>query len=210
MKNTNLLIMFFISSCSMIAPERTFIEMMEEPEYEVFTPREDFAVIPGDTGKDYRDKTEILRRTPATEFMQQQQGYSTSLESELGYLESIQNAHAMAQYRQVRDKFTSTSERIYFLKIGSMNERKDYLISRGMLLEQAQYPDSDYYAASQVRELLMGMSKSDVTNTWGRPIRKDIAGHPAYQNERWAFYMDGATKYVFFENGKVAGWSDSP
>ena len=51
-----------------------------------------------------------------------------------------------------------------------------------------------------------GMSKSDVMNNWGEPRRVEIAGNPSFENERWLYSVNGATKYIYFESGRVQGW----
>jgi outer membrane protein assembly factor BamE (lipoprotein component of BamABCDE complex) len=67
---------------------------------------------------------------------------------------------------------------------------------------------ASYYrpAERELPELFVGMKKDDVVRNWGRPARIEVAGDPSYQNERWAFYFNGKTKNVYFENGKVQGW----
>ena len=53
----------------------------------------------------------------------------------------------------------------------------------------------------------LNMTKEDVISSWGRPDRVDIAGKPSYENERWVYRRDGAVKYIYFEAGKVGGWT---
>jgi hypothetical protein len=43
-------------------------------------------------------------------------------------------------------------------------------------------------------------------NTFGRPTRVEVAGNPSYENERWLYSVNGATKYIYFESGRVEGW----
>ena len=40
----------------------------------------------------------------------------------------------------------------------------------------------------------------------GKPMRVEIAGNPRYENERWLYRMNGASKYIYFESGQVQGW----
>ena len=61
--------------------------------------------------------------------------------------------------------------------------------------------------AVKVNDISMGMSKDNIIGRWGQPSRVDIAGNPINQNERWSYYESGKVRQVFFEAGKVEGWS---
>jgi hypothetical protein len=52
------------------------------------------------------------------------------------------------------------------------------------------------------------MSKDDVSSSWGKPMRRDVAGNPSQGNERWSYYRNGVLKYIYFAGGKVEGWSE--
>ena len=54
----------------------------------------------------------------------------------------------------------------------------------------------------------LGMQTSDVTNAWGRPLKRDIAGMEGQGNERWTYQMGNRVKYIYFERGRVEGWSE--
>lgn len=201
--------MCLLVSCSSIVSNRSYIEIMEDEPVELFVPGQDFTTIPGDTGEAYRSTTEMKRRVPPTVEIQQQQARHVSLEQELAYLESIQNKRALAQYLKYSEHIGGTSEKIYFLKIRSMQERENYLRYRGIVQETPFYDEQEYNLAANHQEVLIGMSKEQVIRSLGRPIRRDIAGEPEYENERWAYYVDGEAKYIFFEGGKVGGWSSA-
>ena len=55
-------------------------------------------------------------------------------------------------------------------------------------------------------EIRSGMDKKAVLEKWGRPVRVDIAGDPAKQNERWSFNHSGRWRQIYFEGGVVQGW----
>lgn len=204
-------------SCSMLAPNRTFVDEMENDSDGLFVPGRDFAVVPGDTGKAYRSRTELYDRTPASSSKKQSYLKEIALQNELRRLEGLETEDSYAYYAKYKDKFSSDSERIYFLKLRSPEARVSYL--------QSKWPDVDVAAADSVgsgrfagmtseekeairqRELLVGMSQTSVEQSWGRPARIDVAGNPKFKNERWSYYENGRLRQVFFESGKVQGWS---
>jgi hypothetical protein len=203
-----LILLVLFSSCAGLAPNRTFIDVMDEnKDITYFNPHEDFRVIPGDNGSGYRSRKEVLKRTPATEHMRRMETYNTSLDDELKYLESIQNNHAFQHYLKYREKLGGTSQRIYFLRIRSMNERDEYLEQIGLINNKPYYTESEYGEALRFDQILVGMTKEDVVSSLGRPIRRDVAGNPILQNERWSYIDNGRTKYIYFERGKVEGWA---
>jgi len=196
-----------LAACS-LTPNRSYLAEMEDDDSAFFQPREDFPVIPGDTGRSWRTQKDWQRRTPASETSRLREREEVSLENELAKLESAQSEGAANHYQQYRAKLGSTSERIYFLQLKSKTEREEYLSSRGMLTDNAVMPFEHQWATAQ-GELLLGMSKDDVEESWGRPERVDVAGNPTYENERWMYRRDGAAKYIFFESGRVGGWSSA-
>ncbi len=61
--------------------------------------------------------------------------------------------------------------------------------------------------------LSLGMNMSDVKGLWGAPFDVENAGDGSQANQRWAYtdallnrYGMGATRYVYFERGRVVGW----
>ncbi len=208
MKSILLLVLTLpLAACSLV-PNRSYLAEMEDDDSAFFQPREDFPVVPGDSGRSWRTQKDWQRRTPASETSRLREREEESLENELAKLESAQSEGAANHYQQYRAKLGSTSERIYFLQLKSKTDREEYLSSRGMLTETAVMPFEHQWATAQ-GELLLGMSKTDVEESWGRPDRVDFAGNPTYENERWMYRRDGAAKYIFFESGRVGGWSSA-
>lgn len=195
-------------ACTMV-PNRSYLAQMEDNDDAFFQPREDFPVVPGDTGRSWRTDKDWKRRTPASETSRLRDREELSLENELAKLESAQTEGAANHYQQYRAKLGSTSERIYFLQLKSKAEREEYLSSRGFRAEASAVLPFEHHWAAQHGELLLGMTKTDVEESWGRPERVDVAGNPTYENERWMYRRDGAAKYIFFENGRVGGWNSA-
>ncbi len=197
-----------LTACA-LAPHRTYLAEMEEDDGPMFRPREDFPVVPGDSGRQWRSKDEWRRRTPASETMRLREREQLALERELVKLENSQSEGAFAHYQQYRSRLGSTSEKIYFLQLTSRAERDEYLEGRGLLeVPHVLTPYERGFARSQ-SEVVVGMTKEDVMAAWGRPMRIDVAGNPRNENERWLYQRDGAPKYIFFEGGVVEGWKQA-
>lgn len=201
-----LTLMLTTVSCSQFLTHRDYLAEMEHDDSSFFNPRRDFPVVAGDTGRDYETKTERRQRTPASMSDTQDSLSRRSLNQELRQLEGKQSSQALEQYEKHKSQLTSTSERIYFLKL-SPYERKDYLSSRGFLQEEKRAPAAyEQNFALRQSNVITGMSKSDVMSNWGRPTRVEVAGNPSFENERWLYKLNGATKYIYFESGRVQGW----
>lgn len=194
--------------CGMMMPERSYLSEMERNDEGFFRPREDFPVVAGDTGRTYRTNREIKSRTPASVSEQLHDREQASLNSQLAKLEGAQSEGANNHYQQYRKRLGSTSEKIYFLSLRSRTERDEYLSSRG-LLDTPSYTAYEMGHPAEDSQLLVNMSKQDVLSSWGRPERVDVAGKPSLENERWLYRRDGAVKYIYFEGGKVGGWSSN-
>jgi hypothetical protein len=41
--------------------------------------------------------------------------------------------------------------------------------------------------AIEMRDVVLGMNRHDVTESWGQPSRRDVAGHGDGGHERWVF-----------------------
>ena len=201
---------------------------MENEDYSFFNPREDFPVVGGDNGRDWISEGQRIQRTPAADVIMAEERSARALKSELRELESLQSDEDLEFYDKHKDKFSSASEKIYFLNLPP-DERKDYLVDRGFLLP---YPakhrshilnkvaqvspvdtvDNDYpseYSDPFVlrrNDVMLGMNKGDVLESIGKPVRVEIAGNPRNENERWLYEMNGASRYIYFESGEVHGW----
>ncbi len=205
-KLTLLTFLLTTASCSQFLTHRDYLSEMEHDNSTFFKPREDFPIVAGDTGRDYETRAERKHRTPASVEDMQEDVSRRSLKQELKQLESKQSEHAAELYEKHKGQLVTTSERIYFLKL-SHHERKDYLASRGFLKEEDKAPKPyDQMFALRQSKVITGMTKSDVMNNWGRPNRVEVAGNPSFENERWLYNVNGATKYIYFESGYVQGW----
>lgn len=69
--------------------------------------------------------------------------------------------------------------------------------------------DARVLQAIRTRDVILGMTRQDVMQSWGEPSQREVAGRGTSGHERWTYgsrYSLGETRTVIFENGKVAGW----
>lgn len=196
-----------ITSCTQFHTERSFLSAMENDDSRFFNPSHDFPVVVGDNGRFWNTENEQKRRTPASDEDMAQTRSQILLNKELRNLESSEPEEGLSFYEKHRHQLQTTSEKIYFLKL-PQHERKDYLMSRGFIAEtksQVLYQPEKMFG-SRKTDLQLGMSKTDVATSWGKPFRVEVSGNPQNENERWLYKMNGASKYIYFEAGQVEGW----
>jgi hypothetical protein len=201
-----ILFLLLTVSCSQMFTHRDYLTEMEHDDSTFYSPNEDFPVVAGDTGRVWESETTRRSRTPASESdIQESQGRNL-LQRELRQLESKQSESSYALYDKYKAKLGTTSERIYFLKL-PQHERKDYLMSRGFIsTESITMRKADQMGSRRPSSVMLGMNKDDVMNSLGRPSRVEVAGNPSFENERWLYSHNGASKYIYFESGRVEGW----
>lgn len=194
------------TSCSML-PDRSFYEIMDptmEP-VAMFEPRDDFDVVSGDVDHGYKSISEAQDRTPPTAINRKRMLFNESLNNELYELEARQTPEQLSHYAKNEQLLESQSEKIYFLRLRTIEERNEYLISRGYI--KANFNNNFREMAAYRGDVTLGMDKDQVRKIWGVPYRIDIAGNPSYENERWSYVREGETKFIFFESGRVEGWT---
>lgn len=189
-------------SCSQFLSQRSYLAEMENNGSSFFNPQDDFPVVGGDTGRVGETAQERKRRTPLSENSQDRR----FLKQELKRLEAKESDDELAFYEGQKRLLSTTSEKIYYLKL-SPSERREYLASRGFISpERALASKHGERSGSGQSDISSGMSKTDVVNSWGEPVRVEVAGNPSFENERWLYKLHGASKYIYFESGRVEGW----
>lgn len=212
MRLSNLLLLTLLcGACANLQSGRSFLTEMGQDDRSFFEPGDDFPVLAGDSGRTWRNRRELLSRTPASEEDLAERRGRRSLKEELRQLEGSQSEGAFSQYEKYQHRFSNISERIYYLRL-SPAERESYLQSRGFV-EPVAFKESrpvvtphERLSANRFTDVSLGMSKDDVRYTWGRPSRVEVAGNPSNENERWLYNMNGAARYIYFESGRVEGW----
>lgn len=79
----------------------------------------------------------------------------------------------------------------------------------GRNLASLNSPDSRLRRAIDSRDVVLGMTRQHVMQSWGEPLQREVAGRGATGNERWTYgsrYSLDGSRTVIFENGRVAGW----
>ncbi len=200
-----LLALSLFTSCAFV-PDRSYLAEMEHDDSSFFEPRKDFNVIPGDEGISWRTDDVWRARTPVDDSQLKSEREQRVFENQLRKLEAAQSDGAKKHYEQIKPHLATTSERIYFLSLRGRVEREEYLSARGINADSSPLPSRSI--ASQ-GVLNLGMSKTEVQESWGEPLRVDFAGNPQLENERWVYHANGAAKYIFFESGRVGGWASA-
>jgi hypothetical protein len=200
---------FILISCSLMS-SRDFEREMDEFRNDdpMLIAGEDFQIASGDSGSTRRDYMTVLNRTPPTKKMREDRKYRKSLKSELAELESQLSDNEFQGYASISESLGDESEKIYFLGLTS-DEKRSYLELKG--LQAQRKPQSNYRSIASQRPstyspVQMGMTMAQVVETIGYPVQKEVAGNPAFQNERWTYDMNGRTSYVYFSGARVEGW----
>ena len=80
----------------------------------------------------------------------------------------------------------------------------------GNPFNEPSYEKSRIRRAIEMRDVVLGMTRQDVLQSWGHPAQREVAGRGGGGHERWVYgsrYSLNGSRTVIFENGKVAGWS---
>ena len=206
-----ILIVLFLSivgGCSLL-DTRSFFEEMNEETDGLFVPGEHFSVAIGDKERPYRNAADIRKRTPLFKRERKKIVWQRSLENELHNKEKALNEREYERYMDSIPYLGHVSEKIYYLNLSSRERRK--YIKNKRFREQEYKKRKSGISLLTMREfgrsdIRPGMDKRAVLERWGRPVRVDIAGDPARQNERWSFYHSGRWRQIYFEGGLVRGW----
>ena len=197
-------------------PNRSFIDEMDHETDGFFIAGQDFPVVAGDKSFEGRSQKEITSRTPASITSKKEVVRHKSVREELASKLNGLTENELEEYRRALEFLPSDSDKIFYLNLPRY-ERVDYLMSRGYspeiskkyLQDKSEGKGMSFFEsrAVKVNSIAIGMSKNNIIGSWGQPSRVDVAGNPVNQNERWSYYESGKVRQVFFESGKVEGWS---
>jgi hypothetical protein len=121
------------------------------------------------------------------------------------------------QYFNYRPYMESDDDKIAFLSIPTREGRERYAVQQGMYFKTHKFSPRVQQAVSKA-DIVLGMTKEAVIESWGDPESIEVAGNPRYGNERWHYVEYNSTsegyqredREVIFEAGRVAGWRRSP
>lgn len=119
-----------------------------------------------------------------------------------------------AQYFRYRTFIPSARERMEFLSLPSLVARERWAYARGLVGKSNRF-DREVSSLVEKSDIAVGMAKQAVRDSWGAPDIAEVAGNPELGNERWRYIEYRSTadgfaeqeKLVYFEGGKVVGWS---
>lgn len=217
-----LMTILFLTSCSGILPHRSFSDEMHFSDDPLFMPGEDFPVVGGDSGEVYRSREDIRKRTPMFDQDYQQDKEREFLEKELAQKEREMTIQELTLYQDVKPYLQNLSEHVYFVGL-TMPEKVEYARSRRIEVNPSfSIPAGDHGASlgsgrgiaslnprQNDKELYLGMTKYEVSSSWGRPSQVEVAGNPMNENERWIYRENGKVRYVYFESGYLQGWESN-
>jgi hypothetical protein len=117
------------------------------------------------------------------------------------------------QYFKYKSFLDNDDERIRFLSLDGTEARDRYAMQKGIYFHANRFPPAVRDAVSR-SDIILGMGKEAVVESWGEPATVEVAGQEVFGNERWAYvdYVETPEGYqrqeriVIFEAGKVAGW----
>ncbi len=126
---------------------------------------------------------------------------------------SLNNAREKAQYYKYGSLLKDDQERLDFLELGNYEAKQAYLRSMNVGARN-QTPPPSIQKAIDNQDITLDMTQEWVRQSWGDPVKVDIAGDPAFKNERWRYIYQQATpdgfrqekRTVYFEGGRVVGW----
>ncbi len=117
------------------------------------------------------------------------------------------------QYYTYRPYLNDDSERITFLELPTVEARDRYAMSKGIYSRTGKFSPQIKKAITD-SDIIVGMPKEAVMQSWGEPADRFVAGSEMYGNEKWTYTEmvpsnEGYQKEqrsVYFTNGKVSGW----
>jgi hypothetical protein len=120
---------------------------------------------------------------------------------------------AREQYYNFKSSLDSDDERIIFLQLPTIEARDRYAIQKGIYFRSNKYLPQVRDAVKR-NDIVLGMTKEAVLESWGEPEDVEVAGNSLYGNERWKYIEFVSTqegfqreeRMVIFESGKVVGW----
>jgi outer membrane protein assembly factor BamE (lipoprotein component of BamABCDE complex) len=117
------------------------------------------------------------------------------------------------QYFTLRPNLADDDERINFLSLPNYEARERYALQKG-ISSRAPAMVPEVRDAVSKSDIILGMNKEAVVDSWGEPADVEVAGNRIYGNEKWTYIQyvptpdgyDREERVVIFEAGRVVGW----
>jgi hypothetical protein len=117
------------------------------------------------------------------------------------------------QYFKNRPLIKNDMQRLEFLSQSTYESRERWLEQHGINVSNPNF-SSEELSAIEANDVMLGMTKQAVRESWGEPELVEVAGNPIYGNERWKYMQEISSsegyrteaRIIYFEGGRVAGW----
>ena len=133
--------------------------------------------------------------------------YLQKLEDKLNTRQEIE------QYSKALPWFENEQERIEYLEKPNFAAKQKWITEKKLFSRSASLLKK-FQPIIEAQDIAMGMPQDYVRRAWGEPEKIEVAGNPAFKNEKWTYSkfvssIDGYKKegkVVYFEGGKVNAW----
>lgn len=172
-----------------------------------------------DRGEDFSYAGADERPVPNREFkglseeLNPSQAQALEHEARMARMEKSLPSKDRQAYQSYRSSFRSAKEQDEYLSLPSAEARERYATLKEYEKTAARYSPKVNDAVSR-NDIVLGMPRNAVLESWGQPEVVEVAGNARYGNERWRYTEVVSTpdgfqeenRVVIFENGRVAGW----
>lgn len=118
------------------------------------------------------------------------------------------------QYYSFKPFIHSTRDKLQFLQIPTYEGRQRWATAKGFI-ERSTKHGAPVNKAIEEKDILPGMNKKAVVESWGEPDLVEVSGNPMYENERWLYKsivsstdgFENENRIIYFEFGRVSGWN---
>ena len=133
----------------------------------------------------------------------------------IAFLEkNLKSKSEKEHYTRILPWFESQDERLEYLLMNSLDKKETWAKDRN-IWQRSSSPSNKTLELVQNQDIAIGMPREFVRKSWGEPQSIDVSGDPHFLNERWKYTRYASSsqgykqekKYVYFEGGKVVGWS---
>jgi hypothetical protein len=140
---------------------------------------------------------------------------SLSLRQKINQMEKkLKSNSEKEHYSRILPWFESDDERLEYLLLPEL-EAKEEWAKNNSVWQRSASPSDQTLNLVQSQDIAVGMPRDFVRKSWGEPQSVDVSGDPSFLNERWKYlkYISSSQGYkqekkiVYFEGGKVVGWS---
>lgn len=116
-------------------------------------------------------------------------------------------------YYRLKPYFSNDDKKIEFLQLPNFNAKKTWSEQNNIEQKKTEF-SAEIITAIEEKNIIPGMTKKAVLESWGEPDFTEIAGNKIYNNERWNYIkhigqVNGYKKElrtIIFDSGRVAGW----